>query len=165
MSPPLEIIIPLRNPGAELARTATSLALQTGRELGVLLCDNFSTTGLEHVEAAQKQLAAAGIPVRLAKPPFELRRIEHWNWAHAESRAEWLKPLTPGGTLKPAYVQQLKRRISARPQAQLVRCGLETEPANNHSGDDTQAPPARASLTPAEFLEYFPPRLDWIPGS
>ena len=161
MSSALEIIIPTHNPGADLARTATSLALQTGRGFGVLLCDNFSATGLGHVEAAQKQLAAAGIPVRFVKPPFELRRIEHWNWAHAESRAEWLKPLPSGGALKPAYVQQLKQRISERPQAQLVRCGLEPEPASGGA----QAPPARASLTPAEFLEYFPARMEWIAGS
>src|SRR5260221_8029238 len=153
MSPALEIIIPLHNPGAELARTATSLALQTGRGFAVLLCDNFSTTGLDHLAEAQKQLAAAGIPVRFVKPPFELRRIEHWNWAHAESRADWLKPLTPGGALKPAYVQQLKQRIRERPQAQIIRCGLETRPAGGGSRDGARAPALPASLTPAEFLE------------
>jgi hypothetical protein len=165
MSPALEIIIPLHNPGAELATTVASLVSQTDPEFGILLSDNFSTTGLDHLDQAQKKLAAAGIPVRCVKPPFELRRIEHWNWAHAESRAEWLKPLPPGGVLKPAYVQQLKQRISQQPKAQLVRCGLETEPADDGSRDDTQAPPARASLTPAEFLEYFPARMEWIAGS
>src|SRR5258707_10190306 len=133
MSPALEIIIPLHNPGAELARTATSLALQTGRGFEVLLCDNFSTTGLDHLVEAQKQLAAAGIPVRFVKPPFELRRIEHWNWAHAESRAEWLKPLPPGAALKPAYVRQLKQRVSQQPKAQLVRCEFEIESAGSDS--------------------------------
>ncbi len=158
MSPALEIIIPLRNPGAELAQTVASLVSQTDRDFRVLLSDNFSTTGIDSVMAAQKQLTAAAITVRCVKPPFELRRIEHWNWAHAESRAEWLKPLPPGGTLKPTYVQQLKERISQQPKAQIVRCGLEMEPG-------AQFPAAKPSLTPTEFLEYFPAQMEWIAGS
>src|SRR5260221_14248792 len=140
MSPALKIIVPLRNPGAELAPTVASLVSQTDHDFSVLLSDNFSATGLDHLTEAQKQLAAAGIAVRCVKPPFELRRIEHWNWAHAESRAEWLKPLTPGGALKPAYVQQLKQRIRERPQAQIIRCGLETRPAGGGSRHRAPAP-------------------------
>ena len=158
MSPALEIIIPLRNPGIELAQTVASLTLQTNREFGVLLCDNFSTTGLEPVQMAQKQLTSAGIAVHCVKPPFELRRIEHWNWAHAESRAEWLKPLPPGGTLKPSYVQQLKQRIGQQPKAQLVRCELEMEPG-------IQTPTIPASLAPSDFLNYFPAQMEWLAGS
>jgi|SRR5882724_792842 len=158
MSPALEIIVPLRNPGAELAPTVASLVSQTDHDFSVLLCDNFLATGFEPVAAAQKQIAAAGIAVRCVKPPFELRRIEHWNWAHAESRAEWLKPLTPGDTLKPAYIQQLKQRISQQPKAQIVRCGLEMEPG-------APAPTIQASLTPAEFLNFFPAQMEWLAGS
>src|ERR1700722_5402785 len=145
MSPALEIIVPLRNPGAELARTVASLTSQTDRGFGVLLCDNFSTTGLECLDKAQKLLASDGIPVRCLRPPFELRHVEHWNWAHAESRAEWLKPLSPGGALKPAYVQQLKQRVSQQPKAQLVRCEFEIDSAGKDSRDDAPFPSAQPS--------------------
>src|SRR6267154_2040594 len=158
MSPALEIIVPLRNPGAELAPTVASLVSQTDRDFSVLLSDNFSATGLDHLAEAQKQLTAAGLAVRCIKPPFELRRIEHWNWAHAESRAEWLKPLPPGAALKPAYVRQLNQRISQQPKAQIVRCGLEMEPG-------TQVPAIPASLAPVEFLQYFSAQMEWLAAS
>ena len=162
MSSALEIIIPLRNPGAELASTVASLTSQTDRDFGVLLSDNFSTTGIDSVMAAQKQLVAAGIAIHCVKPPFELRRIEHWNWAHAQSRAEWLKPLPPGGVLKPSYVEQLKQRLSQQPKAQIVRCDFEIESAGKDSRDNAPFPSAQPSLTPVEFLQYFPARMEWI---
>jgi hypothetical protein len=165
MSSVLEIIIPLRNPGAELASTIASLTSQTDRDFRVLLCDNYSTTGIEPIMAAQKQLVAAGIAIHCVKPPFELRRIEHWNWAHAESRGEWLKPLLPGGTLKPTYVQQFKQRISRQPKAQLVRCEFEIESARTDSRDDAPFPSAQPSLDPLEFLQYFPARMEWLAAS
>ena len=84
MNSGLEIIIATRNSVRELAQTAASLAAQTDREFGVLISDNFSTNGVSHLDAARRQLVAAGIAVRRVKAPFELQRVEHWNWAHAQ---------------------------------------------------------------------------------
>ena len=162
MSAALEIIIPVRNPGPELEQTVASLASQTDRDFSVLLSDNSSTTGLEHLKAALEKLSATSIPAKSLKPPFELRRIEHWNWAHAQSQAEWLKPLPPGGRLKPEYVSRLKQQMDRQPKAHLVRCELETEPADLQSQADSRSPFQQASLTAAEFLDYFPAKMSWI---
>src|SRR5258708_16062324 len=112
MSPALEIIIPLRNPGAELVPTVASLVSQTDRDFSVLLCDDLSTKGLDHLAEAQKQLTAAGIAVRCIKPPFELWRIEHWNWSHSESPPECFKPLPPPPPFNPPYIHHLNHPIS-----------------------------------------------------
>src|SRR5690242_10449136 len=125
MNPELEIIIPVRNPDERLARTVASLAAQTDRQFSVLLCDSGSTSGLKQLKEAQQQLVALGIAVRRVQAPGELNRLEHWNWAHAQTQAEWLKPLPAGGELKPAYVEALRQRIHQQPQAQLIRCDAE----------------------------------------
>src|SRR5689334_11990554 len=96
MDPKLEIILPIRNPGVSLAQTVASLLAQTDRQFSVLLSDNYSTTGSNYLDAAQEQITAAGVPVRRLKPPCELKRIEHLNWAHARAQGDWLKPLLPG---------------------------------------------------------------------
>lgn len=162
MSAALEIIIPARNPGAELDQTVASLASQTDRDFSVLLGDNFSTTGHEHLNNALRQLSAAGIPAKCLKPPFELRRVEHWNWAHAQSQAEWLKPLPPGGRLKPEYVSRLKQQMDRQPKAHLMRCELEMESANAQLQAMTRAPFSQPSLTPTEFLNHFPTQMPWL---
>jgi len=163
MNSGLEIIIATRNSVRELAQTAASLAAQTDREFGVLISDNFSTNGVSHLDAARRQLVAAGIAVRRVKAPFELQRVEHWNWAHAQSQAAWLKPLHPGEQLKPGYVARLKERIAARPGAQIIRCDLEERA---EWGPETQAAPfAPSSITPTEFTTFFPAHMDWLSHS
>ena len=122
MNAELEIILPVHNPDGSLLRTISSLTAQSDRQFAVLLSDNHSRTGLEQINASQARLSAAGIPARLVKPPEELKRIEHWNWAHSQSRAGWLKPLFPGEELKPAAAARFRQRIAACPQAQLIRC-------------------------------------------
>src|SRR6185437_4561326 len=126
MTPWLEIILPARNPGNKLDETVASLCEQTKKNFGVVLSDNFSTSGIEQLAAAQRKLEAAGIPVHRVRPPFELGRVQHWNWAHAQAKAEWLKPLFVGDLLKPLYVQRLRERVEKKPEAQIVRCEFET---------------------------------------
>ncbi len=116
----LEIILPLRNPTAVLEKTVRSLTAQTDRRFSVLLSDNHSTQGLEFLDAAMHELEAAGIATRRARPPFELGRVEHWNWAHHESAAEWLKPLFMGDWLEPAYVAELRAALLGHPEARYV---------------------------------------------
>jgi hypothetical protein len=160
MNPGLEIIIPVRNPDGALAQSVVSLVAQTNREFGVVLCDNFSSAGLAGVENVVKQLGSAGIAVRRVKPPIELKPIEHWNWAHSQGQADWLKPLAPGAQLKPAYVETLKQRIAQQPKAQLIRCEIESMTGNNAA----RAPFSQASVTPVEFLNYFPTHVRWMDG-
>ena len=90
MSAGLEIIIPVRNGSQGLLQTTAALAAQTDRRFAVLLSDDFSATGPAQIDEAQHELTAAGIAVRRLRPPRGLRRLEHWNWAHAQSRAGWL---------------------------------------------------------------------------
>jgi glycosyltransferase involved in cell wall biosynthesis len=163
MNPGLEIILPLRNPGKALAESTASLVAQTDRQFCVLLSDNFSSAGLNHIEEAMKKLATAGIAVRLLKPPFELKQIEHWNWAHSRAQADWLKPLPVGGQLKPVYVERLRQRIGQQPKAQLVRCESELAPGASAS-TATKGPMSQASVSPAEFLDYFPAQMRWLDG-
>jgi len=116
----LEIILPLRNPPAVLAQTVESLATQTDRRFSVLLSDNHSTKGEEIFTGAADRLKSAGIPFRRVKPPFELGRVEHWNWAHHTAEADWLKPVFAGDWLESDYVARLRKGIAANPQCRYV---------------------------------------------
>lgn len=156
----LEIIMPVRNAGGKLLESIESLAAQTERGFGVVISDNYSTSGLEWIDAAAKRLGEAGIPVRIVRPPFELGRVEHWNWAHSAAEADWLKPLFVGDLLEPRYVQAMRERIEARPAARVVRCDfcIRTPAGVQPAG---RAPDVDA-LTPAQFLEHFPHRGNWL---
>lgn len=163
MTPVLEIIIPVRNPDVTLARTVSSLVSQTDRRFGVILSDNFSVAGLDHFPDAEERLAAAGISVRRLRPPRELERIEHWNWAHTQSSAGWLKLLLPGERLAPEYVARLGECVRENPRAGLIRCDAEV--ATEWGPEIEQAPFSQTSLRPAEFLEHFPGRVNWVSRS
>jgi hypothetical protein len=163
MSHELEIVIPARNPGSQLAHSIASLAAQTDRQFGVLLSDNFSSTGGNHLDASQRQLAAAGIPARRVKPPFELKRIEHWNWANAQSQAAWLKPLHPGELLQPDYVARLLERIAGRPGAKVIRC--DSQLRTEWGTETLRSPFAAMFISAADFADAFPARLDWLERS
>jgi hypothetical protein len=116
----LEIILPLRNPTAVIEGTVKSLAAQTDRRFSVLLSDNFSTSGGEFFSSAEKQFEAAGISVRRVRPPFEIGRVEHWNWAHHEAHAEWLKPVFAGDWLEPDYIAKLRLASLTNPTCRYV---------------------------------------------
>ncbi len=163
MNAELEIIIPVRNPDQRLARSAASLAAQTDRQFSVLLSDNGSTSGLNHIKEAQQQLAAVGIPVRRVQAPGEMTRVEHWNWAHAQAQADWLKPLPMGGELKPVYVEALNQRIHQQPQARLVRCDAEVR--TEWGLETVRAPFAQTSISPADLMNYFPAQVRWLAAS
>src|ERR1700716_291691 len=104
MSRELAVLIPLRNPTEVLRRTIASLTAQTDREFFVLLSNNHSTTGLNFIEEARNALEQSGLKVSLIQPPQELERIEHWNWMHFQSSAEWIKLLFAGDWLEPACI-------------------------------------------------------------
>ena len=116
----LELILPLRNPTAVLDQTANSLAGESDRRFTVLLSDNYSTKGGEFISAAADRLQSAGISVRRVRPPFELGRVEHWNWAHHESKADWLKPVFAGDWLELDYVARLRAGIAANPACRYI---------------------------------------------
>ena len=160
MTPTLEILIPAGTPGDGLAETAASLAAQTDRRFEVLLGENFAGTGSEQRAEAEKQLAAAGIAVRRADAPFEMKRLEYWNHAHSQARADWLKPLLPGEILKPEYVARLRRRVEEKPQAQFVRCDAELR--TDWGIETVRAPFGESSIAAAQFGDYFPARVDWL---
>src|SRR6185436_12842125 len=96
---------------------------------------------------------------RRLTPPFESDRLPHWNWTHGQAQAEWLMLLGEGQVLRPAYVQRLRQRIEAKPQARIVYCELESR-ASSKLGIETTVP-ASESLTPAEFLAWFLANRDW----
>jgi hypothetical protein len=116
----LEIILPLRNPTAVIQQTVDSLATQTDRNFSVLISDNHSTRGGEFIQAAITQVQAAGINVRRVAPPVELGRVEHWNWAHYQARADWLKPVFAGDWLDVQYVAKLRAAIAANSGCRYV---------------------------------------------
>ena len=154
--------MPVRNPGTKLLETGASLAAQTDRDFGILLSDNHSTTGQDMMEQFHHEMASAGISVRQVKPPYALGRVQHWNWAHAEGRAEWLKPLFVGDLLLPLYVERLRQRIQIKSGAQIVRCDFQMRKGDKISA--TSVPFQQTSLTPAEFLKYYPLLGNWIGG-
>lgn len=163
MNPALEIVIPVRNGSHRLLQTAASLTAQTDRRFAVLLSDDFATTSLAEVEEAQQQLSATGIAARRLRPPRGLKRLEHWNWAHAQSRADWLKMLLPGEELKPGYVEKLGRCLEERPHARFVRCDVELR--TDWGPTVERAPFAQGGIGPAEVADYFPHRHGWLARS
>lgn len=116
----IEVLIPVRNPTEVFATSIDSLAAQTDRGFSVLISDNFSTKGGEHIEDALKKLSAAGIAAKKIQPPSELGRVEHWNWLHGQSQADWLKPLFAGDWLDTSYMARLRETISANPECRYV---------------------------------------------
>ena len=116
----LEIILPLRNPTAVIEQTIKSLTAQTDRRFSILLSDNYSTRGGELMDAAAAELRTAGIAVRRVRPPFELGRVEHWNWAHHEATGDWLKPLFAGDWLEPDYVAKVRLASLANPTCRYI---------------------------------------------
>lgn len=116
----LEIILPLRNPTEVLEQTVRSLIAQTDRDFSVMISDNYSTQGQEWMDAAAAQMEGAGIKVKRVRPPFELGRVEHWNWAHHEAKSEWLKPVFMGDWLEPDYVRQLRAGANGNPGCRYV---------------------------------------------
>ena len=116
----LEILIPIRNPTDVFDKTVESLALQTDKNFSVLISDNFSTKGQEHIAGALAKLATAGITACKIQPPAELGRVEHWNWLHEQSEADWLKPLFAGDWLEPIYVARLRETVAANPTCRYV---------------------------------------------
>ena len=116
----LEVLIPVRNPTEVFEKTVESLAAQTDKNFSVLISDNFSTKGSEFFEAALKKLSAAGIAARKVQPPAELGRVEHWNWLHQESKADWFKPLFAGDWLEPIYIARLRETVAANPSCRYV---------------------------------------------
>lgn len=155
--------MPVRNPGTKLLETGAALTAQTERGFGVVLSDNYSTSGQEVFAQFCEAMKAAEIRVRRVKPPFELGRVQHWNWAHGQGEAEWLKPLFVGDLLKPDYVKCHRQRIEARPQAELVRCEFETNLAGKIQS--AALPPFKQdNLSPAEFLDYYPSLGNWLGG-
>jgi len=159
----MEIIMPVRNPSGIMLESIDSLVAQTKRKFAVLISDNHSTQGLEVIEKARRKLKSARITVRVVRPDLELGRIEHWNWAHSEARADWLKPLFVGDILFPAYVAKLHERATKKPEAKFIRCEMETRQEGRPTRT-TRTPFSDESLTPEGFLHYYPHRGNWIGG-
>jgi hypothetical protein len=160
---PLEIVIPVQTADANLAATIASLVGQTDRRFSVLLGDGLAPDESAALNEAARKLSAAGIAIRRVKPPTGFSAVEHWNWAHHEAKADWLKPLAPGEQLKPGYVAELLRRIEEKPQARFVRCDAEIR--TDWGAEILCAPFSRAGITPGEVVAYFPKRIDWISRS
>ena len=116
----LIIILPLRNPTMVLEQTAKSLAAQHDRRFSILISDNHSTRGREFIDGAISEFQKAGIAVRRVQPPVELGRVEHWNWAHHQAEAEWLKPVFAGDWLDLEFVAKLRAAIAAHPACRYV---------------------------------------------
>jgi hypothetical protein len=142
-----EILIPLRNPTDVFGKTVESLTTQTDRNFSVLISDNFSTKGLEHIESALKQLSAAGIAVRKIQPSAELGRVEHWNWIHYQAGASWLKPLFVGDWLEPEYVATVREVPQHEPACGYVYCGFRL-----HRDGKSEV------VMPGWTGRFFPPR-------
>lgn len=116
----LEVLIPVRNPSGVFSRTVESLLEQTDANFSVLISDNYSTRGLEAIEQATARLQAKGIAARVVKPPVELGRVQHWNWLHHQSTAEWLKPLFVGDWLEPNGLAVCRAAMARTPDAAFL---------------------------------------------
>lgn len=128
----IEVLIPVRNPTEVFFKTIESLAAQTDKNFSVLISDNFSIKGAEHFESALQKLAAAGISAKKIQPPSELGRVEHWNWIHQQSQADWLKPLFAGDWLELDYISSVRDIIRGESACGYIYCGFQ-----HHHGAET----------------------------
>jgi len=125
MSVALEVLLPLRNPTEAFRTTVESLCAQTDRHFSVLISDNHSTSGGELIAETLESLRALGIAAEKVRPPVELQRVEHWNWLHRQSTADWVKPLFAGDWLEPQAVARFRETIAANPEARFIHCGYQ----------------------------------------
>lgn len=153
MKPPLEFILPLSHPAVDLSETVPSLLAQSDRRFAVLMSDGFEGSGGDVADHAFQKLTGAGIAVRRLKPPATLKPIEHWNWTHAQSDADWLKPLLPGDKLMPHFVEKILQRISLGKPAKLVQCDYVIQ--FRTGGISNPVTFDKTSLTSAEYFELF----------
>jgi len=128
----VEVLIPVRNATDVFRKTVESLASQSDKDFTVLISDNFSKTGQEFIEQALAMFAEAGISARRISPPVELGRVEHWNWVHYQSEADWLKPLFAGDWLEPDYIQTVRQAAGSDPRCAYVYTGYQY-----HRGTET----------------------------
>jgi len=146
-----EILIPVRNATDVFRKTVESLAAQTDKEFTVLISDNFSQSGHEHIDWALSLLGEAGIRARRVSPPTELGRVEHWNWLHYQSGADWLKPLFAGDWLEPDYIQSVRNAASSDPRCEYIYTGYQY-----HRGTETSTTISKWTgrfFTPQEMQE------------
>lgn len=116
----IEILLPIRNPSPVLERTIESILWQTDRSFKVLISDNYSREGIDRIDAAVRRLETAEIAVRVVRPPVELGRVQHWNWVHLQSDAEWLKPLFVGDWLEKDCIQECKAAAETDPDIAFI---------------------------------------------
>lgn len=161
--PIIEIVMPVRNPGEPLRDSVDSLLAQTDRGFTVLLSDNQTSKGADLLEAARAALIAGGVTVRLVRTPFELGRVEHWNWSHHQSTGDWIKPLFVGDMLKPEYIACLRKRIIENPAARVARCRFEIAYPDRVE-DLGELPFPDERLAPGELLRHYPGRGNWLGG-
>jgi len=107
-----------------IEKTIDSLIAQTDRSFSVLLSDNHSKEGMDRLGRATSRLTLAGISVHSIRPPVELGRVEHWNWAHFMADADWVKPLFAGDWLDEHYVAKLRKITREHPQCRYVYTGF-----------------------------------------
>jgi glycosyltransferase involved in cell wall biosynthesis len=164
MSSEFEIIIPLRNPTAVIEKTTGSLLTQTDREFSVLLSDNYSTQGGEFVFRAESALRDAGLNVRVVRPPAEMGRVEHWNWAHHEATGDWLKPMFVGDWLEPGYFAALRAARAAHSDCRYIfsnytlhRVGEEPQPGESVWLGVFRSPPEMRDLVLRFGMQFGPP--------
>ena len=124
MESSLEVLIPARNPGEVFRGTIDSLLAQSDRRFTVLISDNFSVGGTEGLAAAAEKLREGGLPTRIIRPPWEMGRVQHWNWLHHQSEADWLKPLFVGDSLEPDCFRACRAAIQAHPDLGFLFFGF-----------------------------------------
>ncbi len=151
--------MPVRNAGGVLKKTVASLLAQTDKRFSVLISDNYSSKGVEELEEAERLLKGSGIVVTRVKPPRELKRVAHWNWAHSQSTAEWIKPLFVGDFLEATYVEKVLAR-AGRTKSNLIRC--EFQWVTPTFVNTAPAPTKALHLSSAEYLEFFPQLGNWM---
>jgi hypothetical protein len=149
----LEIILPLRNPPAVFEQTVKSLVAQSDRGFSILISDNHTTKGGEIIDAAERELQAAGIVVRRVRPPMEIGRVEHWNWAHHQASGDWLKPVFAGDWLDADYVAKLRGAVKANPECRYIFASYVLHRSNE--APTTVVSPWAGRFKPAAEMEQL----------
>ncbi|HVM40362.1 MAG TPA: glycosyltransferase family A protein, partial [Acidimicrobiia bacterium] len=106
--PTVSVVVPTRNRAPLLQRTLAALGALRGDDIEILVSDNRSTDATRRVLRSVDDAR-----LRVVEPPQPLGAVDHWEFAVAQARGEWVTVLGDDDALVPALLDVVGRDLSA----------------------------------------------------
>lgn len=149
-SPPLDIIIPVRNGGEPLIGTLRALAASEDQNYRLLISDNHSTDASPWKSALSAFRTGQVVQLR---PPEPLGRVEHWTWAAQQAKADFCKLLLVGDRFPLDHLSIIRRAFTTN--ADLIYTPYMILGRGNTFDEELRALTLRDALTPLSNADYL----------